>query len=117
MEKRRSFVPMLASRKKSPFQVAAKRLEINENIIRARFDKTFSGSEVMPLIIAQLSPKPPIRERRSNTICAVVEWPDHHCGDDLVVPGQRARRSAANAGRNDIGTTQHAAFCQPQQLR
>ena len=23
-------------------------------------------------------------ERRSNTICAVVEWPDHHCGDDLV---------------------------------
>ena len=23
-------------------------------------------------------------ERRSNTICAVVERPDHYCGDDLV---------------------------------
>ena len=23
-------------------------------------------------------------ERRSNTIRAVVERPDHHCGDDLV---------------------------------
>ena len=23
-------------------------------------------------------------ERRSITICAVVERPDHHCGDDLV---------------------------------
>ena len=24
-------------------------------------------------------------EHRSNTVCAVVEWPDHHCGDDLVM--------------------------------
>ena len=23
-------------------------------------------------------------ERRSSTICAVVERPDHHCGDDVV---------------------------------
>ena len=26
-----------------------------------------------------------MNERRSNTICAVVGRPDHHCGDDLVV--------------------------------
>ena len=25
-------------------------------------------------------------ERRSTTICAVAERPDHHCGDDLVQP-------------------------------
>ena len=25
-----------------------------------------------------------MRERRSNRISAVVEQPDHHCGDDLV---------------------------------
>ena len=24
-------------------------------------------------------------ERRWSTICAVVERPDHHCGDDLVI--------------------------------
>ena len=23
--------------------------------------------------------------RKSNTICAVVQRPDHHCGDDLVL--------------------------------
>ena len=23
-------------------------------------------------------------ERRLSTICAVVERPDHHCGDDLI---------------------------------
>ena len=23
-------------------------------------------------------------ERRSSIVCAVVEGPDHHCGDDLV---------------------------------
>ena len=27
---------------------------------------------------------PQMSERRSNTICAVVERPDRHCGDDLV---------------------------------
>ena len=38
------------------------------------FDKTFSGSVFMP----QMS------ERRSNTICAVVERLGRHCDDDLV---------------------------------
>ena len=45
---------------------------------------TFSGSEVMPSTIVQLLPKPQTSECRSNTMCAVVERPDHHCGDDLV---------------------------------
>ena len=39
----------------------------------------------MPLTIVQLSPKPQMSERRSKTICAVVERPDHHFGDDLVL--------------------------------
>ena len=29
-------------------------------------------------------PSPQMSERRVNKICAVVKWPDHHCGDDLV---------------------------------
>ena len=48
------------------------------------FDKTFAGAEFVPWAIIQLSLKPQISERRSNTICAVVERPDHHFGDDLV---------------------------------
>ena len=28
--------------------------------------------------------KAPTSERRSSTICAVVERPDRHCGDDFV---------------------------------
>ena len=36
------------------------------------------------LTIVQLSPKPQMSEHRSSTMCAVVKWPDHHCGDDLV---------------------------------
>ena len=39
---------------------------------------TFSGSEFMPWTIIQLSPKPQMSERRSKTICAAVEWPNHH---------------------------------------
>ena len=35
-------------------------------------------------IIVQLSPEAQISKRRSSTIYAVVERPDHHCGDDLV---------------------------------
>ena len=48
------------------------------------FDQTFSGSEYVPCTVVQLSPKPQLSERRSNTICAVVEPPDHHGCDDLV---------------------------------
>ena len=35
--------------------------------------------------IVQLSPKRQMSEHRSNTIYAVVERPDHHCGVDLGV--------------------------------
>ena len=38
----------------------------------------------MPWKIVQLSPRPQMSEHRSNTICAVVERPHHHCGDDVV---------------------------------
>ena len=34
-------------------------------------------------------------ERRSDTICAVVERPDHHCGDDLVTDVNGKRNTAA----------------------
>ena len=37
----------------------------------------------MPCAIVILSPKPHLSERRWNTSFAVVEQPDHHCGDDL----------------------------------
>ena len=33
---------------------------------------------------AQFSPNPQMSERRSGTICAIVERPDHHCEHDLV---------------------------------
>ena len=39
----------------------------------------------MPWTIVPLSAKPQIGECRSSAKCAVVEWLDHHCGDDLVV--------------------------------
>ena len=45
---------------------------------------TLVGCEVMLLIIMQLSPKPRMSERRSSTICAIVERSDHRCGDDFV---------------------------------
>ena len=34
--------------------------------------------------ILQLSPKPQMSQRRSSTMCSVVERPDPHCGDGLV---------------------------------
>ena len=44
-----------------------------------------TSCEVMQWTIVQLSRKPQMNERRSSTICAVVERPDHHqCGDNLV---------------------------------
>ena len=39
----------------------------------------------MPWTIVQLSPKPWMTESRSSTVCVVVEWPDHHHGDDYVL--------------------------------
>ena len=52
---------------------------------RAQFLNTLAACEVIPWTIVQLSPKPQMSEHRSSTICAVVERPDHHYGDDLVV--------------------------------
>ena len=40
------------------------------------------GSYRMGLSLTPSS-KRQISERRSSTICTVVERPDHHCGDDL----------------------------------
>ena len=45
---------------------------------------TLSGCEVMPSTVVQLSPKAQMSERRLRTICAVIERPEKHCGDDLV---------------------------------
>ena len=52
---------------------------------QSTFYKTFSGSEFMSCTIVQLSPKPRMSDRRSNTICVVVERPDYPSGDDLVL--------------------------------
>ena len=54
--------------------IAAKWLEIDENVSRARLIRHFLALKV----------KHQMSERRSNTIRAVVERPDHHCSDDLV---------------------------------
>ena len=52
---------------KSPFRIAAKRLEFDENFnIEHLFHKTSSGSDVTPWTIVQLSPKPQMSERRSR---------------------------------------------------
>ena len=74
---------------KSPFGTAGKRLKIGEKCQQSMFGKTFSGSEFIPRIIVQFSPKPQMSECTSNKICAVVERPDHRCGDDLVFRRRR----------------------------
>ena len=43
-----------------------------------------AGCEVMHRTIVQHLPKLQVNERRSSTICAVVERHDDHSGDDLV---------------------------------
>ena len=50
----------------------------------------------MLVTIVQLSPKLQMSESRSSTIglCVIVERPDRHCGDDLVL-------TAAKAAAND----------------
>ena len=45
--------PQNKGAEKSPFEIAAKRLEIDENVNRAGLIKTFSASEVMPWTIVQ----------------------------------------------------------------
>ena len=44
--------------------------------------RDFLALKSYQITIVQLSPKRQMSECRSNTICAAVEWPDHHCGDD-----------------------------------
>ena len=73
--------PQTGGFEKSPFQLAVKQLEIDEIVNRARLMRHFLA---LNLVIEQscsfrLSPKRR-SERRSNTICVVVD----PCGDDLV---------------------------------
>ena len=51
---------------------------------------------MLPRTVVQLLIKPQMSERRSNTICAVVERPDHHCGDDLASKHPASRRPYYN---------------------
>ena len=44
-------------------------------------------------------------ERRPSTICAVVEQPDHHCGEDLVY---YMKRYEAHDGVNEL--TEHGKY-------
>ena len=69
---------------KSQFDIAGKRLEIDENVKHSTFDKTFSGSDFSLEQSYSFHQSPKITERRSNTICTAVERPDHHCGKDNV---------------------------------
>ena len=48
------------------------------------YENTLTGGEVMPIALTQNFPKLQMTERRSSTICAVVERPNHHCVDDHV---------------------------------
>ena len=79
----------------SPFQIAAKRLGIYENVNSARLIKTYSGSEFMRWTIMQLLSKPQMRKGRSNIICAIcwVAWSPLCRGDDLVDLTETAHHS------------------------
>ena len=72
---------------KSPLQIAAKRLEIDENANGARLIRHFLSMNLYheQSFESSFSPKPKnsIRRRSNIITCAVVERPDHHCGDDL----------------------------------
>ena len=39
----------------------------------------------MPRTNVQLGQNLQIGDQRSKKICEIVEWPDHHYGDDLVL--------------------------------
>ena len=70
---------------KSPLQIAAKWLEIDENINRAH-------SRIHWLVVKwcheqssrQLLPESQMCERTSNTVCTVIERSDHRRGDQAV---------------------------------
>ena len=90
---------------KSPFQISANRLKVDENVNRAHFRIHWLVVKWCNEQIVQLSPKPQMCERRSSTVCAVVERLDHHCGDDLVLMFFRDvvyRLDARNVENNEV---------------
>ena len=68
---------------RSPFEIAATLLEVAENVNRTRLIRRFLALNLC-LNNRTAFAKVPMSDRRSNTICAVVERPDHHCGHNLV---------------------------------
>ena len=74
--------PKLGS-KSSPFKVQPTGLRLMEMSIEHILG-WLVGCELMPWTIVKLSPKPQMSERKSSTIYAVIERPDHHYDDDLV---------------------------------
>ena len=78
---------------KYPFQISANWLEIIENVSGAHL-RTSTGCGVMLQTIYMFRQNPQLNERRSSTVCEVAEWPDHHCGDDLVCFDSQTERHA-----------------------
>ena len=72
---------------KSAFQFAAKQLEINKNVNRACLVRHFLALNLCLKQLYSFHQSPQMSERISSTICAVVEWPDHRCGDDPLSVG------------------------------
>ena len=52
---------------------------------QSTFLYTLTGREVMQWTIVQFLSKSQISESRSSIMCVVVERPDHHCVDDLIL--------------------------------
>ena len=69
---------------KSPFHIAAKRLEIDVDVNKARLIRRFLA---LNLCLELLSPK--------SKMSAVVERPDHYFGDDLVSHRSRFQKHSA----------------------
>ena len=71
---------------KCPFKIAAKWVEIDENVKGAHLRTHWLAvwSDAMNSCTLQLLPKAQISKLRSSSICAIVQRPDHHCGDELV---------------------------------
>ena len=70
---------------KSPLSSFSKTVGVRRECQQSTFESPSVGNGVMARTIAQLSPNPQMCELRSNTMRAVVERPEHHHGDDLVV--------------------------------
>ena len=71
----------------SPFRVSSYRLDIDKNVKEHIWELIgWLCSDAMNnrTGFAQA----PMSERRSSTVCAVVERPDHHYGDDLAILGE-----------------------------